>query len=170
VTDQPKPPENPIVGALKQDLGAKAVDVSSPRARRIIITATPQTYRDVIKYLQDKQGCYHLSVIQGVDLRTAFEVVYHFWSDKNLFSLKVPLPHDKPEIGTVTDIVPAAILYEREVHDLFGINFPGHPDLRRLLLNDEWPQGEHPLRKDWKMDEKKFYGGVKGIKGGAGNA
>jgi NADH-quinone oxidoreductase subunit C len=102
-----------------------------------------------------------------VDNRTSFEVVYHFWSDRNgMFTVKVALPHDKPAIGTITDIVPAAILYEREVHDLFGIEFPGHPDMRRLLLNDEWPKDEHPLRKDWKMDEKKFYGGVRSSTGG----
>jgi len=159
--------ENPMLAVVKQDLGSKAVEVTAPRRKRMIISATPETYRDVIKYLQDKMDCYHLSVLQGVDNRTNFEVVYHFWSDRNgMFTVKVALPHDKPAIGTITDIVPAAILYEREVHDLFGIEFPGHPDMRRLLLNDEWPKDEHPLRKDWKMDEKKFYGGVKSSTGG----
>lgn len=167
MTDEVKPAENPLVSTIKQDLGAKVVDVTSLRPRRFVLTATPETYRDVIKYAQEKLDCYHLSLINGIDTRTNFEVVYHFWSDrKGMFSVRVVLPHDKPSIRSVVDIVPAAILYEREVHDLFGIEFPGHPDMRRLLLNEDWPEGEHPLRKDWKMDEKKFYGGVKGATGG----
>lgn len=157
MTDGSKPIENPLVAVFKNDLGSKLTNVASPRQRRVILEATLESYRDVIRYLQEKLDCYHLSLINGVDLKTSFEVVYHFWSDKNgMFSLKVPLLRDRPEIGTVTDIVPAAILYEREVHDLFGIEFPGHPDMRRLLLSDDWPPGEHPLRKDWKPGEKKM--------------
>jgi NADH:ubiquinone oxidoreductase subunit C len=158
VTDGGSQAENPMVAVLKQELGGKVTEVTSPRARRIQLKATLESYRDIIKYLQEKQDCYHLSLINGVDLRTAFEVVYHFWSDKNgMFTMKVDIPRDKPDIGTITDIVPAAILYEREVHDLFGINFVGHPDMRRLVLSDDWPEGNYPLRKDWKMEEKVPY-------------
>ena len=157
MTDGSTPPENPLVAALKNDFGSRLTNVTSPRSRRVIVDATLDSYRDAIKYLQEKMDCYHLSLINGVDLKTTFEVVYHFWSDKNgMFTLKVPLSHDNPEIGTVTDIVPAAMLYEREVHDLFGIEFPGHPDMRRLILSDDWPPNEHPLRKDWKPGEKKM--------------
>jgi len=157
VTDSPAAPENPLVTVIKNDLGPMLANITSPRRRRVVMEATRDSYRDAIKYLQEKMDCYHLSLINGVDLKTSFEVVYHLWSDKNgMFSLRVSLSHDNPEIGTVTDIVPAAILYEREVHDLFGIEFPGHPDMRRLLLSDDWPLGEHPLRKDWKPGEKKM--------------
>jgi len=150
--------ENPLVTTLKQDLGSNVIDITSPREKRIFLTSTKETYRHIIKYLQEQQECHHLILINGVDLRNSFEVVYHFWSNKrHLFTLKVTIPRDNPKINTITDITPAAILYEREVHDLFGIDFVGHPDLRRLVLADDWPEGNYPLRKDWKLEKKPPY-------------
>jgi NADH:ubiquinone oxidoreductase subunit C len=64
-----------------------------------------------------------------------------------------------PAIPSAHDLLPPAGIYERQVHDLFGIRFEGHPDLRRLILNEDWPADEFPLRKDWKMDPNKSYGG-----------
>jgi Ni,Fe-hydrogenase III component G len=58
-------------------------------------------------------------------------------------------------------VIPGAILYERELQDMFGIVVEGLPDPRPLLLCDDWPAGEHPLRKDWKFErpEEKIPGG-----------
>ena len=61
--------------------------------------------------------------------------------------VRVGVAGDQPEIVTVSDLFPGANFYEREAYDLFGIDFPGHPDLSRILLPDEW-EG-HPLRKDY---------------------
>jgi len=78
----------------------------------------------------------------------AFTVVYLLYSfDRNDFlRLKVPLTEDDPELPSVTEVWPAADWYEREVWDLFGIRFQGHPNLRRILLPPTWKG--HPLRKD----------------------
>jgi len=61
--------------------------------------------------------------------------------------VRAGVPGAEPEIVTVSDLFPGANFYEREAFDLFGIDFPGHPDLTRILLPDEW-EG-HPLRKDY---------------------
>jgi NADH-quinone oxidoreductase subunit D len=65
-------------------------------------------------------------------------------------TLKNRISREKPVTQTITDILPGANLYEREVFDLLGVVFEGHPNLKRLMLPDLWPQGDYPLRRDWK--------------------
>lgn len=81
-----------------------------------------------------------------------FEVIYHLLSMKNKerIRLKVKLSGDDPNIDSITSVWPAANFFEREVFDLFGIRFAGHPHLRRLLMPEDW-EG-HPLRKDYPVE------------------
>ena len=83
-----------------------------------------------------------------------FEVVYVLVSlvHRARLRLKVRLPGDAPQLGTVTGVWPGANWLEREVWDLFGIVFDGHPDPRRLLMPEDW-EG-HPLRKDYPVQIK----------------
>ncbi len=78
-----------------------------------------------------------------------FETVYHLFSigTNQRLRLKVKLPGDDPRVSSVTPVWPGANVFEREVFDLFGIVFEGHPFLQRLLLPEDW-EG-HPLRKDY---------------------
>jgi len=78
-----------------------------------------------------------------------FEVVYHLYSIERNHSLrlKVRLPGDNPRLPSVVPVWPGANAFEREVYDLFGVYFEGHPDLRRILMPEEW-EG-YPLRKDY---------------------
>ena len=84
-----------------------------------------------------------------VDWKTHFTMVYHLRSTTTLDNIvvKVKLDREKPEILSVSDIWRGAELFEREVYDLFGVIFLEHPDLRRLLLTDDWVG--YPLRKDY---------------------
>ena len=83
-----------------------------------------------------------------------FEVVYHFLSLKNNFRIrvKVPVPEPDPKVDSLTSLWSAANWYEREVYDMFGIQFVGHPDLRRILMYPEF-EG-HPLRKDYPIEKR----------------
>ncbi len=88
----------------------------------------------------------------GVDyLRRAprFEVVITLLSlgPPARLRIRVPVPGTDPSVPSITSVYPGANFYERETYDLFGIDFPGHPDLSRILLPDDW-EG-HPLRKDY---------------------
>lgn len=88
----------------------------------------------------------------AVDREDHFEMVYRLRSRTlhvGMF-LKCQVPHDKPEIASLTDLWPAANWHEREVYDLFGITFTGHPDMRRIFLPPDW--NGHPLRKDYVDD------------------
>ena len=81
--------------------------------------------------------------------RNVIEVVYHLISYKHrhLFKLKVEADRAAPVVPTVECVWKTANWFEREVYDLFGVDFPGHPDLRRIMLPDDWIG--HPLRKDY---------------------
>jgi NADH-quinone oxidoreductase subunit C len=128
---------------------------------------------EVCRYLHDEPDLKfdYLSCISGVDYFEAdpkkiakqegkprLEVVYHLWSvtHKSSLVLKVILPRWKdgqegclPEVPSVTDIWRTADWHEREVYDLSGVHFVGHPDLRRILCPEDW-EG-HPLRRDYQM-------------------
>lgn len=81
--------------------------------------------------------------------RNVIEVVYHFLSYRHRHSLVLKVEADRaaPSVPTVEVVWKTANWFEREVYDLFGVDFPGHPDLRRIMLPDDWVG--HPLRKDY---------------------
>ncbi len=81
-------------------------------------------------------------------------VAYHLYSyaHRHKFTVRVRVPRAEPRVPSVTAVWPTAGWHEREAYDLFGITFAGHPDLRRILLEDEWVG--HPLRKDYRMPDQ----------------
>jgi NADH-quinone oxidoreductase subunit C len=94
-------------------------------------------------------GFDRLGMVTAVDYRTEFELVYRLHSrsmSAGIF-LKCRISRENPSARSVSDLWPAALWQEREVYDMFGIVFEGHPDLRRIMLPEEW-EG-HPLRKDY---------------------
>lgn len=112
----------------------------------------PRIIKDLFLVLRDKIGMEfkHLSYIAAIDLKDRFELVYCLYSYRwsSIVHLKTKLNHDNPVIDTISDLYVSAEWHEREAYDLMGIVFEGHPDLRRLLLPDDF-EG-YPLRKDFK--------------------
>lgn len=97
----------------------------------------------------DEFRYHYLRNVSGVDYETYMEAVYHMINLDNHqeICVKVRTDRDQPSIPSVTPIWPTANWNEREIYDLLGIDFPGHPDLRRIMLPDDWVG--HPLRKDY---------------------
>lgn len=140
-----------ILGRLKENFGAE-LNVQSPSPYGVV---KPEQIRDVILFLKDDPdmrfdypGC-----LSGVDDGKNFWVVYHLYSmaHNHDVTVKVMLPREDPHIASVTDLYPGMNWHERETYDMFGIIFDGHPDLRRILLAEDW-EG-FPLRKDYKFPE-----------------
>ena len=110
---------------------------------------------DALTWLRDQQGFELLSAMTAVDYwpqtEPRFHVIYQLTSVANNLSLmvRVPVNGDQPEVPTVSGIYASANWREREIWDMFGIRFAGHPDPRRILMPPDW-EG-HPLRKDYPL-------------------
>jgi len=111
----------------------------------------PQALVEVCRFLRDNRDLdgRYLNSISGVDMYDYFEVVYHVTSlsHNHTFALKVRTDHEQPEVPSVASVWLGAHLQEREIFDLLGIRFAGHPDLKRIFLWEGFPG--HPLRKDF---------------------
>lgn len=103
---------------------------------------------EVLKYHAELKMDY-LRNVSGIDMETHMEVAYHLISLelKQDYVVKVKTNRETPSVPSVTGIWPTANWNEREIYDLLGIDFPGHPDLRRIMMADDWVG--HPLRKDY---------------------
>jgi Ni,Fe-hydrogenase III component G len=114
---------------------------------RFWVTLTPNELIPAVNVLREKFSIIQLAVIVGEDVRDAFLANYVF-TGKKVVVLQVRIDHENPEIPSLANIVPGALVYERELKDLFGITPSGHPDLRRQAVPEDWPEGVYPLRKD----------------------
>ena len=123
--------------------------------KRVYIEINPGSIVKVAGYIFKDLGA-RFNIASGVDVRNHIEILYHFTvEDINLLiSLRVKLPKPEPEIDSLISVCEGANWIEREIHELLGVSFKGHPDLRRLLLSDDWPKGVHPLRCDYKEWDK----------------
>jgi len=148
--------ENEIIEKLKDFLKENLIRTTVPRERRIFVYIKKDALKNAVKYLAKDLKFKHLSTITGVDSGEEIEVIYHLAYKGSIeLSLELTVPKNKPSVPTVTDLIPGAVLYEREVHDLLGVNFEGHPDLSPLLLPDGWPQDVYPLRKEHSPEQLK---------------
>lgn len=152
-----------IINKVRESLETVLLETSNPAPRRIFIRVNPSDLEKTVKFLKDQLGFSHLSTITGVDKTESFELMYHLANEFSVITVKVDVPRNAPKINTITAIVPGAILYERELQDMFGISVENIPDKRPLVLPDDWKQGDYPLRKDWKFQrtEEKIPGDKK---------
>jgi len=138
------------IDILKKNMGDSILDLKVPRQKKAFILLKPELHHDAVLLLLKHIKDTIISTITGVDLGTEIELNYHMVCGGTV-TLKNRVFREKPVTKTITDILPGANLYEREVYDLLGVVFEGHPNLERLLLPESWPKGDYPLRKDWKL-------------------
>lgn len=117
----------------------------------LVLRISKEELGQVAPFLRDELGLNYLSCLTAVDFKDRLELVIHlFHLERNglAVTVKVDLPRENPIVASVTPTWPGANWHEREAFDMFGIRFEGHPDLRRILLPENW-QGGHPLLKDF---------------------
>ena len=149
-----------IVRRLRDRFG-EVVGEFDDKAADPFVYVQPDAIENVCRYLKDDDalGFDALSNLSGVDYPklNAIQIVYHLYSYRHRHSmvLKVNANRDDPTVRTLAHVWRAANWLEREVFDLLGVHFDGHPDLRRLLMPEDWPG--HPLRKDF-VEPEEYHG------------
>jgi len=140
-----------ILSKMRERFGGRLKEVSEKSPKRIYVTIDRADIREMTQFLHFDMGC-RFNIASAVDTDKAFEILYHFTKDDAgvVFSVRVFLTDkNKPEIDALTPMMRGAEWIEREIHELFGVTFTGHPNPERLLLPDDWPDGVYPLRRDF---------------------
>lgn len=150
-----------IYDILKSQFGDAVTEAKLDGVPDPFIKIQPERIKEVSAFLKNDERLQfdYLMCLSGVDYKGKLGVVYHLLSmtHKHKIVLKVEVPTDAPNVPSVESIWKTANWHEREAFDLYGINFIGHPDLRRILLPYDW-EG-YPLRKDYEVPE--FYNGMR---------
>ena len=146
---------------LKADIKNRASGLKKNEFTNIWMKIDKSIFKDVIKHLCDIEYP-HLAVVSGNDLGKTIELIYHFtlYFDKRLgeivINISVEIPKSKPEIETICDYIPGALITEREKQEMLGVKIIGIPDNRRLFLPDDFPKNIYPWRRDEKGLEKLY--------------
>ncbi len=148
---------------IQEIIVATLGDTAIEQANEQYIQIAPEKLPAVCQLLHTHEACYFdmLSCLTGLDNGTTqqtMEVVYHLYSIpyEHKLTLKVVVPRENPVVPSVSHLWKTADWHEREAFDLLGIVFSNHPNLRRILLPEDW-EG-HPLRKDYQAQE--YYHGI----------
>ena len=126
-----------------------------PSALRAVAQFLKESPELDFNFLMDLTAVDYLKFADGtIKKEPRFEVVYHFYALKTnqRFRLKVPVSEENTEVDSLTHLWPSANWYEREVWDMFGIRFRGHPNLKRILMYEEFKG--HALRKDYLFNKR----------------
>ncbi len=138
-----------IIENIKVRSGKSLVDLNDRSRKRVYATLDKNILTQIVKYLFNDVKA-RFSTASGVDTRKAVEILYHFSVDEIGFIVTLRVILDKPEleVDSLTPIMKCAEWIEMEMHEMLGVNFKGHSNLKHLLLKDDWPDGNYPLRRD----------------------
>lgn len=145
-----------LVLKTREKFGAAILQVRKHSEKRAYVDIYPKDIVEMTRFLFKEQGL-RFNIASAVDDLDGLEVLYHFADDRAGFVLSVRvLLKDKAHaaLDTITTLTRSAWWIEREIHELFGIDFTGNQDLRPLLLADEWPKGVYPMRKDFLVEKR----------------
>jgi Ni,Fe-hydrogenase III component G len=140
-----------IIETLKENYGSDLINIEVRNKRRISITVNPSSILRISEWLYADAG-FRFIIASAVHTKRGFEIHYHFSLDQAglVLNLHVILDKEKPEIESLSNIFNASNWIEREMHELFGINFLNHPNQEKLISEGNWAEGVYPLRKEFK--------------------
>lgn len=139
-----------LVANIEEKLGAKAISFRRAAPNRLYVHADRKDVLEAVRFFfEELSGRY--VILTGVDTPRGIEILYHFsFDDAGLVvTLKVLLDKQNAKVDSITLIVRGAEWIEREIHELLGVDFDGHPNMRRLVLAEDWPEGVFPLRRSF---------------------
>ena len=139
---------NKDIDNIKNNLKGEIIETEIKSAIRATITIKPDALIRAADYLFNELK-YRFIIASALDTERGFEIFYHFSNDSSglVANLHIILPKKKPEVESLTGLFEAANWIEREMHELFGINFLNHPNLEKLISEGNWAKGVYPYRK-----------------------
>jgi Ni,Fe-hydrogenase III component G len=142
---------------VKSALGNIVLSLEQPRPNRIYVMVHQDNFPKAARIIYEKLGG-RLATSTGLETRDAIELLYHFMLDADhvLCNLKTLVMKPELKVGSVGAFLPAAEWIEREIAEMYGVTFIGHPDPRHLLLHETWPEGNFPWRKDYPQNPGAF--------------
>ncbi len=143
-----------VTEALRQRCPDHDIQPQSAPIADIFIVLPPDCVHEAVVLLMERFDFYHLSTITGQDTEESIELLYHFWKGDGL-TLRTRLPRKDPCIATLTDVIPGAAFYEREIWEMLGVTFEGHPDLSLFLLPEDWDSAPPLLNQRPEDEEEK---------------
>jgi membrane-bound hydrogenase subunit beta len=117
-------------------------------------------FKEAVEHLCEIHPNPHFSVASGFDIGNQIELIYHFTVnyagrlEETTVSMRVRLPKRDPVLPTITDLIPGALISERELQEMLGVRIDGIPDSRRMFLHEDFPKGVYPWRRDEKGPAK----------------
>ena len=141
-----------ILEGIKKQFGKRIKKIFDKSERRVYIDIDKKDIKNITEFIfKDLEARFNTA--SAVDTPKYIEIVYHFSFDELalVVSIRTFVDKNKCEIDSLTPIMKGAGWIEREIHELFGIHFNGNPDLRHLLLPDDWPKDKFPLRRSCKI-------------------
>ncbi len=143
-----------ILDRIKKEFGNKITNFFEKSLKRIYIDVVKENIPGIIKFIF-KDLSARFNIASGVDTPEGIEILYHFEFDRLNFiiSIRTLISKNDCAIESVTSIMKGAEWIEREIHELLGVEFKNHPNMKPLLLPDGWPKDKFPLRRDFKQED-----------------
>jgi Ni,Fe-hydrogenase III component G len=145
-----------IIKGLKEKFKTAIIEVTEKNQRRITVTIKPESILNFAAWLY-KDAEFRFIIATALHTKRGFEIHYHFSKDAIglVLNIHVILDKDNPEIESLSNMFNASNWIEREMHELFGINFLNHPNQEKLISEGNWAEGVYPYRKEFKSDQEK---------------
>jgi Ni,Fe-hydrogenase III component G len=141
-------PEENIINHIREIVGEDLIEAYKQRERRVFVRIKPEAFRETVQSLKEHYKMLRFITISAVDSGLDMEYLYHFHVNSVVLTLKVAKPKENNTLESISDIIPAANLIEREISDLFGVKLLNHPQPEHgLVLTKDWPDDKRPLRK-----------------------
>lgn len=137
-----------MINKIKEKFSGKIIDFQEKSDRRFYILIDRKDLLVVTEFIFNTLNARYI-IETGLDTPEGIEIMYHFSFDGTgkVVTLRVIVPREKPEVETISHIIKGAAWIEREIQDILGVKFLNHPDPRRFILADDWPEGVYPYRK-----------------------
>ena len=140
-----------VIEKLRENFKSGITEVVSKSPKRVTVSIKPDLILKVAEYLYKTAG-FRFIIASALHTKRGFEIHYHFSMDKTglVLNIHVILDKENPQIESLSNMFNASNWIEREMHELFGINFLNHPNQDKLLSDGNWAEGVYPYRKEFK--------------------